>query len=74
MRLDLTDYHSYNLSNVLHPVQGASIQDVNSVPSIDHNFGHSAVADEHSNDQSIIVREVHNQGFSVRERDWSAQS
>jgi len=43
-------------SDVLRPVQDASIQDVDNALSIDHNFGHSTVVDEHDDDQGIIVR------------------
>jgi len=44
VRLNLRADHSLgDLLGVLHPIQGASIQNVDGALSIDQNFGHSTV-------------------------------
>jgi len=44
------------ISGVFHPVQDASIRDVDNTLSVYQNFGHSTVVDEHDDNQGIIVR------------------
>ena len=56
MRPGLMIDHCSGYLRCLHPVQDVSIQDVDNALSVDQNFGHSTVVDEHDDDQGIIMR------------------
>ena len=55
IRLGLwTDHCSSYLQSVLHPVQGAFVQDVDAAPTVDQNSGDPTAANVHGDDQGVM--------------------
>ena len=74
VRLSLRINHgSGRLWNIVHSVQSASIYDVDATPAVDQDDEHSAVADMHGDDESVIVQKVNRAGICLLEHDWLAR-